>query len=69
MEVSHPDEINEIFDTISYAKGSVICRMLSHYIGDPALFKACLTKYMHKFQYTCTKTEDLLAIMDEVTNG
>ena len=68
VKVPDPDSLMQIFDNISYAKGSVICRMLAHYIEDAELFKACLTKYMHTFRYKCAKTEDLLAIMDEVTS-
>ena len=69
VNVPDPDSLMKIFDNISYAKGSVICRMISNYIGDPELFKACLTKYMHTFKFKCARTEDLLDIMDEVTQG
>ena len=32
--IGHPDEIDEIFDGISYHKGVAIIRMLHNYIGD-----------------------------------
>ena len=34
VPIGHPDEINEIFDDISYRKGASIIRMLHNYIGD-----------------------------------
>ena len=34
VPVSHPDEINEIFDGISYAKGASVIRMLYNFIGQ-----------------------------------
>jgi aminopeptidase N len=30
--VGHPDEINEIFDRISYGKGSSIIRMMDNFL-------------------------------------
>ena len=38
VEVPDPDDLMDIFDTISYAKGSQICRMLNSYVGDDDLF-------------------------------
>ena len=68
MDVPDPDDLMKVFDTISYAKGSIICRMLSNYVGEE-LFKVCLTKYMHTFKYACATTNDLLTIVDQVTAG
>ena len=34
VPIGHPDEIDEIFDDISYNKGACIIRMLHNYIGD-----------------------------------
>jgi aminopeptidase N len=34
VHVPEPERLSSIFDTISYAKGSVICRMINAYIGD-----------------------------------
>ncbi len=34
VPIGHPDEIDEIFDDISYHKGAAIIRMLHNYIGD-----------------------------------
>ena len=34
QEVAHPDQITEIFDTISYAKGASVLRMLEQFMGE-----------------------------------
>ena len=34
QEVAHPDQITEIFDTISYAKGASVLRMLEQFMGS-----------------------------------
>ena len=42
--MNHPDEINSIFDTISYAKGASVIYMLSTYLGDE-VFMGGIQKY------------------------
>ena len=34
VPVGHPDEVEEIFDLISYSKGASVIRMLYDWIGD-----------------------------------
>jgi len=34
MEVGHPDEINELFDAISYSKGSSLIRMMNAFLTE-----------------------------------
>jgi len=58
IEVHHPNEINEIFDKISYSKGASIIRMLSDYIGEEN-FRNGLRYYLKKHSYNNTKTADL----------
>ena len=36
--MGHPEEIDEIFDAISYSKGASVIRMLHDYIGDDVSF-------------------------------
>ena len=43
--VHHPNEINEIFDRISYGKGATIIRMLEAFIGEKT-FQQGLTNYL-----------------------
>ena len=45
IEVKHPDEINEIFDRISYAKGASILRMMDHFLTR-GTFRRGLSNYL-----------------------
>ncbi len=58
VEVNHPKEISEIFDTISYSKGASVIRMLADYLGEKD-FRQGLHNYLIKHQYANAKTEDL----------
>lgn len=58
VEVRHSNEIDEIFDEISYNKGACVIRMLHNYIGD-ADFRKGMHLYLSRHQYGNTKTEDL----------
>lgn len=63
VPVGHPSEIDEIFDIISYHKGSSVLRMLHNYIGDDD-FKKGLNQYLTKFSYKNAETEDLWASLE-----
>ena len=56
------EEINEIFDIISYRKGSSIIRMLFSYLGYETAFKG-LASYLHKHALQNAETEDLWAAL------
>lgn len=58
VAVHHPDEINQIFDTISYRKGASVIRMLAEYIGEQD-FQKGLRHYLKKHSHKNTTTEDL----------
>ena len=58
IKVNHPDEINEIFDMVSYAKGSAMIRQLAEYIGHDN-FRDGLRYYLKKYAYKNTDTVDL----------
>ena len=59
VEVSHPDEINTLFDgAIVYAKGSRLMHMLRRWLGD-ADFAKGLRAYFEKHQYGNTIGRDL----------
>jgi len=34
VEVNNPDEINEIFDGITYGKGGSVIRMMNYFLGE-----------------------------------
>ncbi|GGE28052.1 M1 family metallopeptidase [Streptococcus himalayensis] len=59
VEVTHPDEINTLFDgAIVYAKGSRLMHMLRRWLGDEAFAKG-LNAYFKKHQYGNTVGTDL----------
>ncbi|KDO26292.1 hypothetical protein SPRG_08367 [Saprolegnia parasitica CBS 223.65] len=58
VEVHHPDEVNEIFDTISYAKGASVIRMLANVVGLDQ-FYAGVHNYLLQHSYANARTEDL----------
>jgi puromycin-sensitive aminopeptidase len=66
VEVHHPDEISEIFDMVSYAKGSAVIRMLAEYIGHDN-FRDGLKHYLKKHSYKNTNTIDLWNSFEQVS--
>ncbi len=57
--VERPDEMSQIFDEISYGKGSSILAMLDRYLGEER-FRAGVTDYLQRFRYRNARTDDLL---------
>ncbi|XP_078702253.1 puromycin-sensitive aminopeptidase-like isoform X2 [Branchiostoma floridae x Branchiostoma belcheri] len=66
VPVGHPDEVDEIFDTISYSKGASVIRMLHDFIGDED-FRKGMNLYLTKFMYKNTFTEDLWASLGQAS--
>jgi puromycin-sensitive aminopeptidase len=64
--VNHPNEINEIFDMVSYAKGSAMIRQLADYIGEDN-FREGLRHYLKKHSYNNTDTIDLWKSFEKVS--
>lgn len=58
VPVGHPEEVDEIFDAISYCKGNSVIRMLHNWLGAEN-FRKGLAAYLKKHQYSNTQTEDL----------
>ncbi|SMN18466.1 similar to Saccharomyces cerevisiae YHR047C AAP1 Arginine/alanine aminopeptidase, overproduction stimulates glycogen accumulation [Maudiozyma saulgeensis] len=58
VPVKNADEINQIFDAISYSKGSSLLRMVSKWLGEETFIKG-VSNYLNKFKYGNAKTEDL----------
>ena len=67
VTVGHPSEINQIFDSISYCKGSAIIRMLNSYMGSADFVKG-LQLYLKKYQYKNAQTNDLWQELDNSSN-
>ncbi|QLG70515.1 hypothetical protein HG535_0A04550 [Zygotorulaspora mrakii] len=58
VPVKRADEINQIFDAISYSKGASLLRMISKWLGEDTFVKG-VSEYLNKFKYGNAKTEDL----------
>jgi tricorn protease interacting factor F2/3 len=65
--VESPDEIDQIFDEISYGKGASVLRMLEAFVGDEA-FRQGVHDYLVKFQYGNARSEDLWAALEEAAH-
>lgn len=66
VEVGHAQEIDEIFDAISYNKGASIIRMLQTYLGGE-IFQKGLMAYIKKYAYKNASTEDLWLSLSEAS--
>lgn len=66
IDVHHPDEISEIFDAVSYAKGASVIRMLAAYLGKKD-FRDGLRFYLKKHAYSNAATTDLWAAFEKIS--
>ncbi|PHH59184.1 hypothetical protein CDD81_3652 [Ophiocordyceps australis] len=66
VPVKRADEINQIFDAISYAKGSCVLRMISIYLGEDIFLKG-VQQYLKKHAYGNTKTDDLWTALSDAS--
>ncbi|PNP55420.1 hypothetical protein THARTR1_04250 [Trichoderma harzianum] len=66
VPVKRADEINQIFDAISYSKGSCVLRMISTYLGEDKFLEG-VRKYLNKYAYGNTQTSDLWDSLAEVS--
>ena len=58
VEVNNPNEIDEIFDKISYRKGASVIRMLHSVLGEE-IFTQGIRVYMQNYKYSNACTQDL----------
>ncbi|AGO09863.1 AaceriAAL127Wp [[Ashbya] aceris (nom. inval.)] len=66
VPVKRADEINQIFDAISYSKGSSLLRMISKWLGEDVFVKG-VSNYLNKFKYGNAKTSDLWDALSEAS--
>ncbi len=52
-----PDQINELFDPISYEKAGAVLRMVEAYVS-PEVFRHGINTYLRKFAYSNASAED-----------
>ncbi|VVC39573.1 Hypothetical protein CINCED_3A003208 [Cinara cedri] len=58
VPVGHPDEIAQIFDTISYTKGSFLLHMMNSFLGEET-FKQGIRNYIDKHKFSNAEQDDL----------
>ncbi|KAK3612375.1 hypothetical protein CHS0354_031968 [Potamilus streckersoni] len=68
VPVSHPDQINEVFDAISYSKGASVIRMSQEMLGREKFFQG-IGRYLKKHEWGTAKTDDLWAELGNVNAG
>ena len=67
QSVDSPEEIDQIFDEISYGKGASVIRMLEAFVGHEA-FRQGVHDYLVKFQYGNARSEDLWGALENATH-
>jgi puromycin-sensitive aminopeptidase len=68
VPVGNPDEINDIFDAISYAKGASLVRMIASHVGPAAFFRGLRT-YLERHAYANAASNDLWGALEESSGG
>ncbi|MBI5139887.1 MAG: M1 family metallopeptidase [Candidatus Vogelbacteria bacterium] len=66
IPVKHPREIRDIFDMVSYEKGSSVIHMLNSYLGEDKFMKG-LRLYLKKHKYDNAETGDLWAALSKAS--
>lgn len=66
VPVNKPEEINQIFDAISYSKGSCVVHMIAEYLGED-VFMEGVRKYLKQHMYGNATTEDLWKALSETS--
>jgi tricorn protease interacting factor F2/3 len=67
VPVNKPEEIEQIFDDISYGKGASVLRMLEDYIGEK-FFEDGIKSYLKTHAYSNATMNDLWASMEEASS-
>ena len=63
FEVRSPDEANEMFDALTYGKGSSVLRMIEQFLGEEA-FRQGVGDYLRRHAHGNTVTADLWEGLD-----
>ena len=66
VPVTRVDELNQIFDAISYSKGSSVLRMISKWLGEETFLEG-VRRYLKKHAYGNTQTSDLWASLSDAS--
>ncbi|NXP05561.1 LCAP aminopeptidase, partial [Thinocorus orbignyianus] len=66
--VQSSEQIEEMFDALSYIKGASLLLMLKHYLTKD-VFQAGIEVYLHNHNYESAQSDDFWDSMNEITNG
>lgn len=66
VPIKHAEEVEQVFDAISYCKGSTVVRMVAALLG-PEKFRDGLRAYMRRHAYGCATTPDLWGAWSEAS--
>ncbi|RKL43325.1 hypothetical protein BFJ72_g4738 [Fusarium proliferatum] len=66
--IADPTDAKQIYDKISYQKGSCILRVVPNSLGDTKFFDG-LKLYHRRYQFQCTESDDLWKAQEEVIGG
>jgi aminopeptidase N len=67
VSIENPSNINEIFDAVTYSKGSTILHMLVAYLGID-VFKKCMAHYFKTYHYSNAKIDDLWNCLEHISH-
>ena len=67
VRIDAPEQIGQVFDDISYCKGSAILRMLSEFVGEQN-FTRGLHNYLERFKFGNATSDDLWNEIDAASN-
>jgi puromycin-sensitive aminopeptidase len=66
FEVNAPDEADQMFDSLTYQKGSALLRMLQQFLGEET-FRRGIEDYLRAHEYGNTETDDLWAALENAS--
>lgn len=66
FEVNAPDEADQMFDSLTYQKGSALLRMLQQFLGED-VFRQGVGDYLRAHEYGNTETDDLWAALEKAS--
>ena len=66
--VENPEQVDELFDVISYEKGCSVLYQLHQFIGDE-IFRKGISAYLKKHSYANTETHDLWDALEEASTA
>ena len=66
FDVDAPDEADQMFDSLTYQKGSALLRMLQQFLGEE-IFRTGVGDYLRSHAYGNTETHDLWTALEKAS--